>query len=220
MEAGLHKNRIKESVFFALIFIFLLILTVADFTVIPNIYGENVSFIKWIFTDPKKIISILGQSGTVLNETDSVIGKLFPLFMWIWLIGFFFTLFYLGKHFHTKSEECNQNATMLKKEPYLMIQNINSSLKQIKRRKSSKELERLMCSAKFLEERLSTESDFGYGNELIINCENNIAQQLELLLDYALNIEAGDFEENINSMNMTMINISSLIERRVELKRR
>lgn len=220
MEAGLHKNKIKEFVFFALIFIFLIILTVADFTVIPSIYGENVSFIKLIFTDPKKIISILVKTGTILNETDSVIGKFFPLFMWIWLIGFFFTLLYLGKHFHTKSEECNQNATMLKKEPYLMIQNINSVLKQIKRRKNSKELERLMCSTKFLEERLSTESDFGYGNESIIDCENNIAQQLELLLNYALNIEARDFKENINSMNKTIINISSLIERRVELKRR
>ena len=78
----------------------------------------------------------------------------------------------------------------------------------------------LMTYIKKLEEKLSVESDFGYGKGSVINCENNIARQIQFLLDTVSCIENGDFEENLKEMNTVVTNINSLLRRRNELKKR
>lgn len=101
-----------------------------------------------------------------------------------------------------------------------MIQNVTNQLKQLKIQRSSQQLDSLIYSIKKLEEKLSVESDFGYGESTVIDCENNIAKQIEFLLDNVSGIENGDFEENIKKMNVCVMNINSLLCRRSELKKR
>ena len=97
---------------------------------------------------------------------------------------------------------------------------VTDALKQLKARRNSKQLDSLIYSVKKLEEKLSVESDFGYGKSSVINCENNIARQIQFLLDTAPCIENGDFEENLKAMNTAVMNINSLLRRRIELKKK
>ena len=77
-----------------------------------------------------------------------------------------------------------------------------------------------MYSVKKLEEKLSVESDFGYGKGAVISCENNIARQIQFLVETAPFIENGNLEENIDAMNTAVMNINSQLRKRIELKKR
>lgn len=196
----------------------LLIGIIAFFIVVPNIYGKAVSFVDWIFTDPQNIIDTLRDSNAVLPKAYSIIG--IRIFWWVWLAGWITSLFFVGKKLHAKPEPNATNALLTKKEPYLMIQDVNDALKQLKTQTSSKQLDSLLYAVKRLEEKLSVESDFGYGKGAVINCENNIARQLQFLIDTIPIVKNGDFEENLKAMNTAIMNINSLLRRRIELKKR
>ena len=196
----------------------LLIGIIAFFFVVPSIYGKVVSFVDWIFTDPQNIIDTLRDSNAVLPKVYSIIG--IRIFWWVWLAGLITSLFFVGKQLHTKPEPNAVNAILTKKEPYLMIQDVNDALKQLKTRTSSKQLDSLLYAVKRLEEKLSVESDFGYGKGAVINCENNIARQLQFLIDTIPVVENGDFEENLKVMSTAIMNINSLLRRRIELKKK
>lgn len=210
------KKKAMNKVVFGIPVVILLIGLTAYFAIIPNIYGKMVP-IDWIFTDPQNIIDILRDPNAVLPENHSMIG--IRIFGQIWLAGFTASLFFLGKQLHTKPAPDTANAILIKREPYFMIQDIKDALKQVKQQRSNKELDALINAVKRLEEKLSVESDFGYGKGSVINCENNIAKQLQFLLDAAPNIEAGDFDENVRTLNTAVTNVNSLLRRRIELKR-
>lgn len=214
--APLDKNVMNKFVFFIPVII-LLIGAVAYFVVIPNIYGSVVSFVDWLFTDPQNIIDTLRDPNAVLPHVNSIIGL--RIFWWIWLAALIASLFYVGKQLQAKPEPNAVNAILTKKEPYLMIQDIRDILKQVKMRRNSKQLDSLIYAIKKLEERLSVESDFGYGKSSVINCENNIAKQMQFILDTVPYVENGDFDENLKAMNVAVANINSLLRRRVELKK-
>jgi len=214
---ALDKKVMNKFVFFIPVVI-LLVGVAAYFIVIPNIYGKVVSFVDWLFTDSENIINTLRDPNAVLPKINSIIGM--RVFWWIWLTSLITSLFFIGKQFQTKPEPNATNAILTKKEPYLMIQNVVDALKQLKTRKSSNQLDSLMYSVKKLEEKLSIESDFGYGKSTIINCENNIARQIQFLLDTVPYVENGDFEENLKAMNTAVMNINSLLRKRIELKKR
>lgn len=214
--AALDKKVMNKFLFFIPVII-LLIGVATYFIVIPNIYGKIVSFIDWLFTDPQNIIETLRDPNAVLPQVNSIIGV--RIFWWIWLAGLIVSLFFVGKQLQTKPEPNAANAILTKKEPYLMIQDVTDALKLLKTRKSSRHLDSLIYATKKLEEKLSVESDFGYGKGAVINCENNIARQLQFLLDSVPVIENGDFDENLNAMNTAVMNINSLLRRRIELKK-
>lgn len=196
----------------------LLIGIVAFFIVVPSIYGKVVSFVEWIFTDPQNIIDTLRDSGAVLPEVYSIIG--IRIFWWVWLAGFAASLFFVGKQLQAKPEVKSVNAVLKNKEPYLMIQDVNDALKQASSRTDSKQMDSLLYAVKKLKERLSVESDFGYGSDAVIDCENNIAKQLSFLAENVGKVENGDTEANIKALNAAVMNINSLLQRRIELKKR
>lgn len=214
--APLDKNVMNKFVFF-LPAIILLIGAIAYFVVVPNIYGSVVSFVDWLFTDPQNIIDTLHDPNAVLPHVNSIIG--IRIFWWIWLVALIASLFFIGKQLQAKPEPNVANAILTKKEPYLMVQDIKDILKQVKMRRNSKQLDSLIYAIKKLEERLSIESDFGYGKSSVIYCENNIARQMQFLLDTAPHIENGNFDENLKAMNVAVANINSLLRRRTELKK-
>lgn len=215
--AALDKKVMNKFVFFIPVVI-LLVGIAAYFIVVPNIYGKVVSFVDWLFTDPENIINTLRDPNAVLPKVNSIIGM--RIFWWVWLASLISSLFFVGKQLQTKPEPNATNAILTKKEPYLMIQDVTDALKQLKTRRSSHQLDSLMYSVKKLEEKLSVESDFGYGKSAVINCENNIARQIQFLLDTVPCIENGDFEENLKAMSTAVMNINSLLRRRMELKKR
>ena len=214
---ALDKKVMNKFVFVIPVTI-LLIGVIAYFIVIPNIYGRVISFVDWLFTDPQNIINTLRDPNAVLPQVNSIIG--IRIFWWIWLAGLITSLFFVGKQLQAKPELNAANAILTKKEPYLMIQDVTDALKQLKARRDSKQLDSLIYSVKKLEEKLSVESYFGYGKSSVINCENNIARQIQFLLDTAPCIETGDFEENLKAMNTAVMNINSLLRRRIELKKK
>ena len=185
---------------------------------IPNLYGKVVSFIDWLFTDPKNIMDTLRNPDAVLPQVNTIIGM--RIFWWIWLVGLITSLFFVGRQLQTKPESNAINAILTKKEPYLMMQDVSDALKQLKAQRKSSQLDSLIYSVKKLEERLSVESDFGYGKNVVINCENNIAKQIQFLLDSVPYIENGNFEDNLKAINAAVMNINSLLHRRTELKKR
>lgn len=215
--AALDKKVMNKFVFFIPAILFF-IGVIAYFIIVPNIYGQIVSFIDWLFTDPQNIISTLRDPDAVLPQVNSIIGM--RIFWWVWLAGLIISLFFVGKQLQSKSETNAPNAILTKKEPYLMIQTVSDGLKQVKAHSHSKQLDSLIYAIKKLEEKLSVESDFGYGQNAVISCENNIARQIQFLVDIAPCVENGDFEENIKAMNTAVMNINSLLRRRIELKKR
>lgn len=214
---ALDKKVISKFVFFIPVII-LLIGVIAYFIVVPNIYGRVVSFVDWLFTDPQNIISTLRDPNAVLPQVNSIIGM--RIFWWVWLAGLITSLFFVGKQLQSKPEPNAPNAILTKKEPYLMIQDVTNALNQIKAHNSSKQLDSLIYAVKKLEERLSVESDFGYGQNAVISCENNIARQIQFLVNIAPCVENGDFEENIKAINTAIMNINSLLRKRIELMKR
>lgn len=82
------------------------------------------------------------------------------------------------------------------------------------------ELDELIYSVKCLEEKLYIDSDFGCGSTDVIICENNIASQLQYLVNAVPNIMSGDMSDNISKLNLVIININSLLQKRCELKKK
>lgn len=212
-----YKKEINKFVLFFPMIV-LLVGIVAYFIVIPYIYGQIISFVDWLFTDSNNIISTLRDPNIVLPQINVIIGM--KIFWWVWLIGLIFSLFFMGKQLQSKRDTIALNALLKKKEPYLMVQTVIDTLNQTKAHNHNRQLDALLYSIKKLAEKLSVESDFGYGENNVISCENNIARQIQFLVDTASCLENNNLEENIKAMNTAIININSLLRKRIELKKR
>lgn len=214
---AIDRNVMSKAVFAAPI-IMLLIALVAYFIVIPNIYGQVVSFIDWLASDPQNIIDTLRDPNAAFSKANYII--LIRVFWYVWLSGFIASLFFVGKQFQKKPEPNATNAILVKKEAYLLAQDITEALKLEYQKNKSKDINALLTAVKRLEEKLYVESDFGYGKNNVINCENNIARQLQYLLDSAPYISTGNVSDNIAEMNKAILNINSLLRKRIELKKK
>jgi serine/threonine protein kinase len=187
------------------------------FVLPPAIYGKAISIIDWLFSNPQEIIDTLRNPNSVFATVYWFIGLRIATL--VWLISFIASLFFMGRQLQAKPKPDAINAILSKKEPYLIMQEIHGSLKSTKQRRSGIELDALIRNIKKLEEKLSIESDFGYGKTIITNCENNIAKQLQFLQDVVISVEVGNLNENIEKMNSAIANINNLLVRRRELKK-
>lgn len=138
----------------------------------------------------------------------------------ICLIGFIVSLFLIGKRFQKKPEPNTGEAILVKKEAYFLAQDITEALKMEYQKNKNEEINTLLIKAKRIEEKLSVESDFGYGENTVINCENNIARQLRYMLDLVPYISTDNMSENISELNKMILNINSLLKKRMELKKK
>lgn len=213
----IDKNVVSKAVF-AAPFILLLIGAIAYFIIIPSIYGQVVSFIDWLISDPENIIETLRDPNAAFGKANYIIA--IRIFWYIWLSGFIASLYFVGRQFQKKPEPNAVDALLVKKEPYLMAQDIVAALKEVALTNKDVELKKFISSVKRLEERLSVESDFGYGKPSVINCENEIARQLQYILESVPYITSGDMSANIMELNKALTNINSLLRKRTELKKR
>lgn len=213
----LDKGVTNKFIFVIPILIFIIGLF-AYFIIIPNIYGKTISFIDWLFSDSQTIINTLRDADTVLPQVHGIIA--IGIFWWLWIASFIVSLFFVGRQLNSSPQINSINANMKKNDPYIFIQDISESIKLIKLRRSGTELDNFIYSLKRLEDRLSLESDFGYGDNHVINCENKIAERLQALKNSVSNIEKGNFIENISKLNNIVTEINSMLLQRVNLKKK
>lgn len=207
-------NRIR----FLLPLFFLLIGIITYFVVVPKLYGQVISFIDWIMSDPQNIIDTLRDPSKVMGKTNMILAM--KVFWYLWLAGFVASLYYAGKYFQNHTEPVSSNAILRGKEPYYLAMDISALLKESYPGVDDLQIKQFIQSIEYLEEHLSAESDFGYGKEEVIKCENNIARQLNYLKDSVPYILSGNKEENLKELNKAAEIIKSLLRKRTELKKR
>lgn len=84
---------------------------------------------------------------------------------------------------------------------------------------NNSKLDSFISKVNTIKEKLSVESDFGVGIQEVIDCENEIARQLQVLSTTIQNIKVNNIEESINVLNILIADINSLLQQRTELKR-
>ena len=141
------------------------------------------------------------------------------MFWCCWFVVFTISLFFVGKKFQTISEPDSKNAILVKKEAYFLACDIFDSLELLKV-SNNEEIKSLKISMKKLKERLSIESDFGYGDSTVIDCENSIAQKLDTLKMVANSLDEENLESKVETMNHNIKSINLLLKKRVELKKK
>lgn len=203
---------------FLLPVLFLLVGLVAYFIIIPKIYGQGSSFFDWLFADPQNIIDTLQNPYVALSKAQMITEV--RIFWYIWLAGFTASLFFVGRQLNRKPAQTAANAILVKREPYLLICDVYDSLKVAQANVSCDEFAPLLYMVKCLAEKLSVESDFGYGNVGVTMCENNIAKQLQVLSELAGHLDRSGTAEAVERMQVLVKNINSLLRRRAELKKK
>lgn len=211
-------QHIQKKLIFVLPILFLLVGVIAYFIVVPALYGKVVGFIDWLFSDPQNIIDTLRDPNTAFSRWNVIVG--IRIFWWVWLAGFITSLFFVGKQLHAKPEANAPNAVFRGKEAYLAMLDVQDGLKQLKSHHQNKQLDALLYLVRTLEEKLSIEQDFGCGNEATTRCENNIAKQIEYLLDTLSTIEEQNLEECLNAMRIAAEHITALLYKRTTLTTR
>ncbi len=215
--AATRKTITKKLLFFIPI-IFLLVGLVAYFIIIPMIYGQTVSFFDWLFTDPQNIIVVLQNPYTALSKAHLITE--IRIFWYIWLTGFTVSLFFVGRQLNHKPAPTAVNAILAKREPYLLVRDVQDSLKATQAYVNCDEFFSLLYAVKCLVEKLSVESDFGCGNISVTTCENNIAKQLQVLSELANHVDKSNATETVKKMQLTVNGIHALLRRRAELKKK
>ena len=212
----LDRNILNKFVFLLPVLIFFIGL-IGYFVIIPSLYGKTVSFFDWLFSDSQTIIDTLRDSNTVLPQVHAIVAV--GIFWWVWLATFIVSLFFVGRRLNSVTESHSINANMKDKEPYFFIHDVSEDVKMIQLRKNCRELDDFIYALNNLEGRLSLESDFGYGDAKVIDCENKIVEQLQTLKNFVSNVEKGNFIDNLNKMNVIVVNINSMILKRANLKK-
>ena len=196
----------------------------ANYYIIPNTFSESVFLARWIFSDDAAeiiditdVIDMISNLNSVIPRTNDMV--IIKFFWYIWMLSFIASLFFVGKRLHTKPVPNATNSVFINKTPYYIIQNISNILKKVNRERHTNELDDLIYDVKCLEEKLSVESDFGYGGIDAINCENEIAGKLQFLFNIVSNIEEGDFTENVCKLSDAVEDVEFLLKRRNEIKK-
>lgn len=215
--SALDKSFTDKFVFLLPVMIFF-IGVLGYFVVIPNIYGKTVSFFDWLFSDSQTILNTLRDSDAVLAQVNSIVA--IGIFWWIWSAAFIVSLFFVGKRLNSVTEPHSINAKMKGREVYFFVHDISEDFKMIQLRKNSRELDNFIYALSRLEGRLSLESDFGYGDAKVIECENKIVEQLQTLKNSASNVEKGNFNDNLNKLGVIITNLNSIILKRANLKKK
>ena len=214
------REKAKKFVYAAPLIILLagLIAAVIIFTLMSIYADRAVSFADLLFSNPLNIIDTLQDFGSLLPQPWIIIA--IRIFWYVWLAFFIASLFFVGRRLHFKSPPIASNAELIKKEAYFLAKEVGENIRLAKQNHNDKALDGLVYALKKLEEKLSTESDFGHGKNEIISCENNIAQQLRFLREASSSAGNGDLQTNIKEMNTAITNINNLLERRREMKKR
>lgn len=217
----LAKNKYKTNKKDKLIFLLPVVILLTGIVICMVLYSidneKMLSFIYYLYADLKYIFSGGQVSNIKLPENNSTIGA--RLLCWLWIASFIISLFIVSKRLHRGFHFFATDAILKKREPYLMIENINRTLRKINMEINNSKLDSFISKVNTIKEKLSVESDFGVGIQEVIDCENEIARQLQVLSTTIQNIKVNNIEESINVLNILIADINSLLQQRTELKR-
>lgn len=210
-------KRISEKIVFFVPIIIILVGIITIFIIFPELYGDEIWF-NMIFPDVQKFMKgIFTFNNEIINTSEIFIIR---IFCYIWLGCFILSLFFVGRKFHRKIELNYSKEILTRKECYLLIQETNDILKQIKKIRNSKEFDAIIYDMKCLSEKIYSESEFSYENDAVFSCEHLIVQNLNELSDLVLDFEPNVCSETISTLNILILKINSLLDYRTELKKK
>ena len=214
---AIDQNTMKKIAFilpFALVLVAIITLCV----LIPNLYGKTISLIDWLFSGPQNIIDTLRDSGAVLPKVGSII--LLKFAAGFWLVGFIASLILLSRVLHDKPVTVADNAILKDKEASEKMTDIYHSLQFLKQKNKSSEFQKIEKKARQLKEKLASETKFGRGNSSVIKCENDIANQMQYLVELIADIEKGNVERSLPGVQSALTNLDNLLAKRTELQKK
>ncbi len=213
------KKKRRGIIYFAPPVMVIVIGIIVYLIVLPS-YGQgSIKICDLLMLNPRDMINtILGVE--IIQTANSVAIDKIRVLDWIFIITFIVSLYFPGFYLHFRTSVPNENASVEKKDACLLIQKANIVLKGIKRQRKGKELDNLLYDAKCLEEKLAVESDFGYGDNRVIECEESIEKELQIFLNGVSAIETGNYKKNVQELEKIVVDINALLKQRNELKKR
>ena len=210
MEA--NQRKIQEYIIFALPILFLLVGIWAFLNVISMYYTRAISMIDWLLSGPDNIVATMRDVDTLMGRLQRII--IMRAFWIYWFAGFSVSVFVLGRHIHNKKERYSEYAEIKGKDAYHKAKEV-----VIRNHKKLHTTGCLQLSKKLnaLVERLNYESDFGYGDFAITECENKINQKINALIGHLTDYEPG--LDNQQCVDVVLDEINILLDQRAEMKK-
>lgn len=187
--------------------LFLSIILIAMFCIGAILYekkpiNSDLLFIEWIFYTLRKPRKLF------ISEN-----RFQRIFWLLWYIAIALIVFSIGYQIQNAKAKLNKNAVIKNREAYLKIHLVYNRLKQAKAIDGTN-FDLLLYRLKVIDEELSVETNFGYGDEELTLCENSINQLLDRLLDYTEKIDETDFQIDINQIFKIVSQIEEALEQR------
>lgn len=208
-----NNQKLKEYIIYALPVLFLVVGIWAFLNVISMHYIRAISLIDWLLSGSDNIIATVRDVDTVMGRLQRIM--LMRAFWVLWFAGFSVSIFMLGKHVHNKKEQYSEHAEIRGKDAYGTVKEII-----IKNHKKLQAADCITLNKKInaLAERVKFESDFGYGDLSVIDCENQIDKRFYdlavLLAAYEPDLDNGQAVESV------LDEINMLLDQRAEMKKR
>ena len=136
----------------------------------------------------------------------------------VWIMLFVYSLYNIGKEFQKKPLPDGKNTKLVKKEAYYRSLDIQKALDKLQ--EDNPEIEELKRMGQRLVEKLSVESDFGYGKKEVIECETDIYVKLSYIKETIPRISREMNKEDYDGVKEAFSDIISMLRKRSEMKKK
>lgn len=181
---------------------------------LPHAYDKTISIADWIVKNPKAVIEELQNSQNVFPSLYKII--FWKLLNYAFFAGFIVSLYVLGRKIQFAKPEQSVGAVLREREAYYMIMESYEAVKQIPA--LGIEVQRAI---KTVYDRLKNETDFGYGNERVIQCENEIEHYLKMISSNIAKLNSQNTEDDARQEIVSACQmIMAKLKIRTELKKK
>ena len=209
-------NKIRHYLTYLLPWVFILIGIWAFFQITSFRYAKAINFIDWLVSGSDNIELALRDVDTVMGIMKRAI---FTRVFWIvWLAGFSISVINLGYYIQNKKQDYAPGCEIVDKVAYKKLRSIIQCYKNyLLKLKKTNILKDLNQTA----ERLSYESDFGYGSADIIEYENEIYAKICLVGEVLHRLSSSQevCNDDYELLADTIRNIDILLDERAEAQK-
>lgn len=185
------------------------------FAVVPSTVGKILPINAILTGDINKIINSIGTS----SSSASLI--FLRVLFYIIFVAFVTSLFFVGRQLQKKKEPNSPGAILRGKDAYFKILDISQRMSEVKRQMNNRDVNKIQEKIKRIEEQLKIETDFGCGNNLVTDCENNIADELNHLKRTVNEIVGGEeINKRLQNVDQVAFSLTFLLKKRRELTKR
>ena len=170
--------------------IMLIVGLILYYNILPARYNKVISFIDWLFSGTDNIIATLRSADIVSGQFYKIL--LTKFIVWVWTIGFIFSLFLCGKAVQN-NREANPQAVLIGNVSSNVMDEIMSIVRMKLDRSHSDSAREVYTVLQRLEVRVQALSEFGFGNAMVLAVENQIYDNLKKILVIC---EDGDVEQD------------------------